>query len=655
MIVDDDEGVRRMLDVFVRREGFAARDFRRPSHALRILDSEAFDLAFVDINLPEMNGLELAKRLREKLPDLTIVFITGFESLESAVGAIRLGAYDYLKKPFDQNEIALTLERYRVRRRLKPRAAAAERRYSLLLQHVPVLIFLLKPDLDLAYINNACASMLGYEPFEAVESKQWLMERIHPDDRGKMRRLFLSSVDHYTPFSAEFRMLHKDGFVIHAIANSIPRQDFRDSEEDEEGSDHLLECALMDITDRVLLEQRLVQDEKLKTLGAIAAEVAHEIRNPLMAIGGFARRLQEKAPDLAESEIILREAGRLEKLLDRINSYLTPVNLRRDVCQAEDLLAEAVELLAPRIEERGLRPNLRLTEGLPEVYADAGVLRQIFVNAILNAVKVSKPEGKLAVWIMLRSDNIHVKIAAELPHNSGVNPEELLAPFSETDEHIGLALSRRLIKHMGGVLSVESDQASAAFCITLPRYDRMAFLDGAKAEGGFLETALKAVPGVKDPGAFHNFFHAEWKRLWREKRPLSLAMVGLDYFDAYRRRRGEQETRRVMDAVGGVVAGRLRRPGDFAALFTDDCFAMVLPGVGPEGAARVGWDVMEAVAGLRLASGVESGLRYLTVSVGMAACVPGPDMTPEDLICEASQALKEARAKGAGQLVQSGL
>jgi PleD family two-component response regulator len=82
---------------------------------------------------------------------------------------------------------------------------------------------------------------------------------------------------------------------------------------------------------------------------------------------------------------------------------------------------------------------------------------------------------------------------------------------------------------------------------------------------------------------------------------------------------------------------------------------MVLPGVGPEGAARVGWDVMEAVAGLRLASGVESGLRYLTVSVGMAACVPGPDMTPEDLICEASQALKEARAKGAGQLVQSGL
>ncbi|MGE4556788.1 MAG: response regulator [Desulfovibrionaceae bacterium] len=656
MIVDDDEGVRRMLNAFVRREGFVARDFHRPSQALRALESEAFDLAFVDIHLPEMDGLELAKRLRERLPELTIVFVTGFESLESAVGAIRLGAYDYIKKPFDQSELTFTLERYRLRRRLRQRAATAERRHSLLLQHVPVLVFLLKPDLELAYINNACASMLGYERSEAVESRQWLMERIHPDDREKMRRLFLASVDRYTPFSAEFRILHKEGFVIHAIAKSIPRQDFGDPEEGEDGGDHLLECALMDITDRVLLEQRLVQDEKLKTLGAIAAEVAHEIRNPLMAIGGFARRLQKKASGLAESEIILREAERLESLLDRINNYLTPVNLRRDVCQAGDALVEALELLASRIEERGVKPRLKLAKGLPDVYADAGVLRQIFVNAVLNAVKVCKPGGELTVRAMLRGDHIHVEITAELPDNTGVDPELLLAPFSETDGHIGLALSRRLVKHMGGLLTVESDGASVSFRITLPRHDRVELLEGSLVSGeSSAETAPEESFGLKEPGAFHDLFHKEWRRQAREMKPLSLAMVGLDHFEVYRERRGEREAQRVMDAVGGAVGARLRRPADFAALFTDGCFAMVLPGVGPEGAAKIGWDTVETVAGLCLPSGVESGLRYLTVSVGTATCAPGPDLTPEDLICEAAQALKLARAKGSGQLVQAGL
>ena len=60
MIVDDDEGVRRMLNVFLRREGFTPRDFQLPSEALQAARSESFDLAFVDINLPEMDGLELA-------------------------------------------------------------------------------------------------------------------------------------------------------------------------------------------------------------------------------------------------------------------------------------------------------------------------------------------------------------------------------------------------------------------------------------------------------------------------------------------------------------------------------------------------------------------------------------------------------------------
>jgi signal transduction histidine kinase len=68
----------------------------------------------------------------------------------------------------------------------------------------------------------------------------------------------------------------------------------------------------------------MLQEEKLKTLGSISAQMAHEIRNPLMAIGGFARRLQAKNPDSFELEIIVQESSRLEQILKRIESYLRP-------------------------------------------------------------------------------------------------------------------------------------------------------------------------------------------------------------------------------------------------------------------------------------------------------------------------------------------
>jgi len=73
-----------------------------------------------------------------------------------------------------------------------------------------------------------------------------------------------------------------------------------------------------DITERKKVERMRVEAERLKTIGTIAAEVAHEIRNPIVSIGGFARRLQQRFPDLPEAEIILREAERLERMLERI-------------------------------------------------------------------------------------------------------------------------------------------------------------------------------------------------------------------------------------------------------------------------------------------------------------------------------------------------
>jgi PAS domain S-box-containing protein len=119
-----------------------------------------------------------------------------------------------------------------------------------------------------------------------------------------------------------------------------------------------------EIEERRRLEKILIQKEKLETLGAIAAEVAHEIRNPLVSIGGFARRLRQKFPDSAECEIILRESERLERILSRIGDYLRPAELHFQQCSINTLVSECTDLLALELKRRQVTCRLDLNTEL---------------------------------------------------------------------------------------------------------------------------------------------------------------------------------------------------------------------------------------------------------------------------------------------------
>ncbi|HEX9861204.1 MAG TPA: sigma-54 dependent transcriptional regulator, partial [Nitrospirota bacterium] len=92
--------------------------FEHGEDALSAMTAEEFDLAVLDIEMPGMNGLELLERLKESAPELTVIMITAYGSLQSAVDAMRLGAYDYLTKPFEMDEIKLVVERAVERERL---------------------------------------------------------------------------------------------------------------------------------------------------------------------------------------------------------------------------------------------------------------------------------------------------------------------------------------------------------------------------------------------------------------------------------------------------------------------------------------------------------------------------------------------------------
>ena len=111
LIVDDDQMMCEMLEDDLKRHGFHPTSYLSAEKALDALKTESFDVLLTDMNLPDMNGIELCERVVTNRPDIPVIVITAFGSMETAIAAIRAGAYDFVTKPIDMEFLVLSLDR----------------------------------------------------------------------------------------------------------------------------------------------------------------------------------------------------------------------------------------------------------------------------------------------------------------------------------------------------------------------------------------------------------------------------------------------------------------------------------------------------------------------------------------------------------------
>ena len=111
LIVEDEDILRISIGDDLKEEGFDVSLSKSPILALDLLAKEEFEVALVDYKMPEMNGIELLKKIKERQPDCTVIIMTAFGTIQTAVEAMRLGAYDYITKPFSNEELVLAIER----------------------------------------------------------------------------------------------------------------------------------------------------------------------------------------------------------------------------------------------------------------------------------------------------------------------------------------------------------------------------------------------------------------------------------------------------------------------------------------------------------------------------------------------------------------
>lgn len=119
LVVDDEESIREFFEIMLKREGFEVQTAVNGREALEKLGRHSFDLIISDIQMPEVSGMELLSRVREMDPEMVVLMITAFGNTETAVEAMKLGAYDYIQKPFKIDEIKIVINKALERRSLK--------------------------------------------------------------------------------------------------------------------------------------------------------------------------------------------------------------------------------------------------------------------------------------------------------------------------------------------------------------------------------------------------------------------------------------------------------------------------------------------------------------------------------------------------------
>jgi signal transduction histidine kinase len=216
-------------------------------------------------------------------------------------------------------------------------------------------------------------------------------------------------------------------------------------------------------------------------LGEMCSTIAHEIRNPLVSIGGFARRLQRLLPnDGTENrytQTIVLEVARVEKILNDFMNYTSGESSQFRTCDLRQLLDESLSMMTEGFEN-GIQLVKEFAEDLPKVKGDYQQLKQAFFNLIDNAVKYSP--GSTTVWLDAHAEDRRVRISVR---DRGVGiPERdrkhIFDKFYRVDGQIsqkvkGAGLGLSLVKHIvaahGGTVECESREGEGStFSIWLP-------------------------------------------------------------------------------------------------------------------------------------------------------------------------------------------
>ncbi|UCE41384.1 MAG: response regulator [Candidatus Aminicenantes bacterium] len=482
LIVDDEMGIREGCKRALSEEGYAVDAAEDGKTGLQKVKEKNYDLILVDLMMPGIGGMELIKKVHHCDPEIITVVITGNATIETAVEATKLGAYDYLPKPFSPEALSVVVKRGLEKRmlRLEAKKLYAERTQKMLelvneRSRLRTIIGCMADGVLVANLegrlvlwNASSVKMLkskGFdiagEPLEYYISNEPLIvaikEILNSDDQD------FSMISHEIPAQDEKVIL---------MANIAPVRD-------EDGKILGAVTVLRDIT-------ALKEINKIKS--QFVSMVAHELRAPMAAIKGWLEVVVsgEAGGDAEQNKQWLQRAmDRSDSLLALVDDLLVinrmetgKVAQKMGPVKINDIILKIVDLLGPDAEKHKVSIAAELAEDLPSIQADVRDMEKLFTNLISNAIKYNRKNGSVFLegkvegnFVCYRIKDTGIGISAE--HLSCIFDDFYRADDERTKKipgtGLGLTIASKIVNsHFGRIEVTSEPDKGSIFSVFLP-------------------------------------------------------------------------------------------------------------------------------------------------------------------------------------------
>ncbi|HJQ30544.1 MAG TPA: ATP-binding protein [Pyrinomonadaceae bacterium] len=490
LIVDDEPSIRLTLSAFLAREGFETVAAADAAQAVALFDSHGdVDVAVVDVNLPGRSGISLLQELTGRGPYVPIIMITGEPNVSHLPEIVRSGAYDFIAKPVLKDAIIRAVahaaeerrlgeEKRRLEREVKLHAEELERRVAertaelaeahnflnlVLDSSTEYAIVVVDAEARITLFNRGAELLFGYDAAEALGRRP---RELFIDVGRYGEEVLLSALreaDTAGRFQTELRLRRKDGTELPASAVVTPMIGGR-------RLGHL--CVIRDLTAEREAEEalrhmqaRLARHEKIAALGRVAAQVAHEVRNPLTGMLLYASHLRNKLTgrvgeeELRLTDRLIETINHLANTVNQIMNFARPLSLEPREVDLNEVVSNVLQLLQPQLAAAGVETRLESEGGCLRARLDESSFRSALTNLVLNAQQAMPGGGRLSVKTGRGADWLRVEVADT---GAGMTEEQLRnvfeAFYTTKSQGLGLGMpyARKVVEQHGGRIGVES-------------------------------------------------------------------------------------------------------------------------------------------------------------------------------------------------------
>jgi len=442
--------------------------------ALATAQRDGFDVAVVDVKLPDGSGVDLIGPLREACPHGEVVLVTGNATVNIAIAALRAGAFAFILKSFRPAELISTVARALEKIALKREREEFERRYRAIVDAADVLIVALDATGKVALWNPRISAMTGVS-VESALGGDIPEDILDEESRKRFGQAFAAVRDEGAANEVEVG--------VHDAMGAIRRVRFHLSPVRGSGKRVDLVYGIgIDVTERRALERRAADAEALNAMAPLALGLAHEIRNPLNAavlelhlLGRGIERLEDatqRDPMRKRVRIVESEIKRLERLLTDFLELARPRAPQREPLDLGRVVDEVLELESEAIAAHGLSVVKELSLSVVAM-GDVEKLKQVVLNLVVNALDVMSQGGTLRASVGEDEREAWLAIGDTGP---GVDPNilaEIFDPFFTTKAAgtgLGLAIVRKIVDQHGGRVAVDTKKGEGTTVrVFLPR------------------------------------------------------------------------------------------------------------------------------------------------------------------------------------------